>query len=245
MSPERFARIKDMLDRRQTDLTVCLEVVHKPHNLAAIVRTADAVGVHDVHAIWSTDNPRMARGTAAGSHSWVEVHRHESTKECIEAIKAKGMQIVVTNLCETAVDYREIDYTKPTALIMGQEKHGISDEALALADQHVVIPMVGMVQSLNVSVAAALLLYEAQRQREAAGMYNRPSVIPRKEQEKILFEGGHPIFARLCKQKNLPYPNIGEQGEIIAPDEWWQTLRVSDEELERQRLEQEQQQESD
>lgn len=240
MSPERFTRITDMLNRRQTDLTVCLEVVRKPHNLAAIVRTADAVGVHDVHAIWSTDNPRMARGTAAGSHSWVGVHRHETTKDCIEAIKAQGMQIVVTNLCENAVDYRQIDYTKPTALILGQEKLGISDEALELADQQVIIPMVGMVQSLNVSVAAALLLYEAQRQRDAAGMYNRKSVIPRKEQEKILFEGGHPIYAKRCKQKNLPYPTIGEQGEIIAPDEWWQKLRVSNDVTEAEPLLEEQ-----
>ena len=231
MSPERFARITDMINRRQTDLTVCLEVVHKPHNLAAIVRTADAVGIHNVHAVWPSDNPRVARGTAAGSHSWVGVNRHETTQACVDAIKAQGMQILVTNLCETAVDYRELDYTKPTAIMVGQEKHGISEQALALADAQVYIPMVGMVQSLNVSVAAALLLYEAQRQRQAAGMYDRPSVIPHKEQEKIYFEGGHPIFAKLCRQKNLPYPNIGEQGQIIAPDEWWQKIQMSDQAL--------------
>lgn len=227
MSPERFARITQMLNRRQLDLTVCLEDVHKPHNLAAIVRTADAVGVHEVHAVWPGHDSRMARGTAAGSHSWVGVNRHETTKEAVAAMRAQGLQILATNLSDTAKDYREFDYTKPTAFFLGQEKKGISEEALALADHHVLIPMVGMVQSLNVSVANALLLYEAMRQREAAGMYDGPSKLAKAEQNRIYFEGGHPTFAKVCQQKGLPYPDIGDEGQIVADQQWWQRVQMT------------------
>ena len=100
------------------------------------------------------------------------------TADAIAALKAQGMQVLVTNLSDTAVNFTEIDYTKPTAIILGQEKFGTSEEALALADQDIVIPMVGMVQSLNVSVACSVVLYEAQRQRQLAGMYDQPKIKP-------------------------------------------------------------------
>lgn len=228
MSPERFARITQMLNRRQPELTVCLEQVHKPHNLAAIVRTADAIGVSDVHATWEDKAMKIAGNkSATGSQNWVNVHSHESTPEAIAALRAQGMQIIATNLSDTAIDFREVDYTKPTAILMGQEKHGISDEALALADQDVIIPMVGMCQSLNVSVASALILYEAQRQRQDAGMYDGECRLPSNEAHRILFEGGHPIFTKLCKEKGLPYPPLDEEGQINASDEWWSAIRSS------------------
>lgn len=225
MSPERFARITQMLNRRQPELTVCLEQVHKPHNLAAIVRTADAVGVSDVHATWSDQAMRLSGKSATGSQNWVNVHAHDSITAAVKVLRAQGMQIIATNLSDTAIDFREVDYTKPTAILMGQEKHGISDEALALADQDVIIPMVGMCQSLNVSVASALILYEAQRQRELAGMYKGQCRLPEQEVQRILFEGGHPIFSKLCKQKNLPYPPLDEQGQIDADEAWWLAIR--------------------
>ena len=227
MSPERFKRITDMLNSRQLDLTVCLEMLHKSHNLAAIVRTADAVGIHEVHAVWPENDPRLARHTASGSHSWVGLNRHTTIEDAIGTMREQGMQILVTNLCDEAVDFREIDYTRPTGIVFGQEKTGISDEALALADKHVIIPMTGMVQSLNVSVAAALILYEAQRQRELAGMYAGPSRIEKTERDRIYFEGGHPIFAKACKQKGLPYPEIDENGEIVADEQWWAKMQMS------------------
>ena len=226
MSPERFARITNMLDRRQPELTLLMEHVHKVHNLAAIVRTADAAGVSDVHATWEDQAMKIAGNkSATGSQNWVNVHSHESTPEAIQALRDQGMQIIATNLSDTAIDFREVDYTKPTAILLGQEKTGISDEALALADQDVIIPMVGMCQSLNVSVASALILYEAQRQREVAGMYAGESRLPKEEQHRILFEGGHPIFMKLCKEKNLPYPPLDDEGQIDASDEWWEAIR--------------------
>jgi tRNA (guanosine-2'-O-)-methyltransferase len=228
MSPERFVRITRMLDRRQPELTVFLERVHKPHNLAAIVRTADAVGVSDVHATWEDKELKLAGNkSATGSQNWINVHSHDTTAEAIQALRDQGMQIIATNLSATAIDFREVDYTKPTAILLGQEKNGISNEALELADQDVIIPMVGMCQSLNVSVASALILYEAQRQRELAGMYAGDTRLPKEESHRILFEGGHPIFTKLCKEKSLPYPPLDDEGQIDATDDWWLAIRSS------------------
>ncbi|WP_026958132.1 tRNA (guanosine(18)-2'-O)-methyltransferase TrmH [Aliagarivorans taiwanensis] len=227
MTPERYQRIRQMLDARQTDLTICMENVHKPHNLSAIVRTCDAIGVDHVHATWAEDANRLAGGTATGSQNWVTVNSHNNIEEAVKAMRAAGMQILATNLSDSAVDFREIDYTKPTAVLLGQEKYGISDEALALADQDIIIPMVGMVQSLNVSVAAATVLYEAQRQRSLAGMYQGPCKVSDQEQNRILFEGGHPIFAKACKRKGLPIPAIDDQGQIVADEEWWSKMQMS------------------
>jgi len=226
MTPERLERINMMLDHRQPDLTVCMEGVHKSHNLAAVVRTADAIGVSDVHAIWKSEEMEVRGGSAAGSQNWIDVHNYSKTKDAIDQLKQQGMQVLVTNLSDTAVDFREIDYTKPTAIILGQEKFGASEVALEMADQDIVIPMVGMVQSLNVSVACSVVLYEAQRQRQLAGMYDTPRIDEQRRQ-RFLFEGGHPIFAEACKRKGLPYPTIDEEGQIIAPQQWWEQMQMT------------------
>lgn len=229
MTPERFARIHEVLATRQPDLTVCMEEVHKPNNISAIIRTADAVGVHQVHAVWPKDSKmRMLGGTSAGARNWVDVVTHDNTPDAFAALKAKGMQILVTNLSDTAVDFREIDYTKPTAIVMGQEKTGISQQALEMADQDIIIPMLGMVQSLNVSVASALILYEAQRQRQNAGLYQRTrTLIPQDEVDRILFERGHPVLAKVAKRKGLPYPALDEEGQIVADEAWWAQMQAA------------------
>ena len=226
MTPERLARINTMLDMRQPDLTVCMEGVHKTHNLAAVVRTCDAIGVSDVHAVWKSEESEVRGGSAAGSQNWIDVHSHYKTADAIAALKAQGMQVLVTNLSDSAVDFREVDYTKPTAIILGQEKFGASEVALELADQDIIIPMVGMVQSLNVSVACSVVLYEAQRQRQLAGMYNQ-SALSHERRQRTLFEGGHPIFAEACQRKGLPYPAIDDAGQIVANDDWWQKMQMN------------------
>ncbi|HAY0634183.1 TPA: tRNA (guanosine(18)-2'-O)-methyltransferase TrmH [Serratia marcescens] len=228
MSPERYARICEMLATRQPDLTVCLEQVHKPHNVSAIIRTADAVGVHQVHAVWPTTRMRTLVSSAAGSNSWVSVKTHPTIGDAVGHLKAQGMQILATNLSARAVDFREVDYTRPTCVLLGQEKTGITEEALALADQDIVIPMSGMVQSLNVSVASALILYEAQRQRQNAGLYRRDnSMLDEEEQQRLLFEGGYPVLANVAKRKGLPRPQIDEQGQVVASAEWWAAMQAT------------------
>ncbi|WP_426908576.1 tRNA (guanosine(18)-2'-O)-methyltransferase TrmH [Serratia marcescens] len=228
MSPERYARICEMLATRQPDLTVCLEQVHKPHNVSAIIRTADAVGVHQVHAVWPTTRMRTLVSSAAGSNSWVSVKTHRTIGDAVGHLKAQGMQILATNLSARAVDFREVDYTRPTCVLLGQEKTGITEEALALADRDIVIPMIGMVQSLNVSVASALILYEAQRQRQNAGLYRRDnSLLDEEEQQRLLFEGGYPVLANVAKRKGLPRPQIDEQGQVVASAEWWAAMQAT------------------
>ncbi|MEJ2764463.1 tRNA (guanosine(18)-2'-O)-methyltransferase TrmH [Photobacterium sp. MCCC 1A19761] len=227
MSPERFQRIQSVLATRQPDLTVCMEEVHKPNNVSAIIRTADAVGVHKVHAVWPKADMRVLSHTSAGARNWVELDTHDSMVDAVAVLKAQGMQVVATNLSDRAIDFREVDYTQPTAIILGGEKNGITAEALSLADQDIIIPMVGMVQSLNVSVASALILYEAQRQRQAAGMYDRTTTpLPDDVVHRILFERGHPVLAKVAQRKGLPYPPLDEHGQIVADEQWWQTMQA-------------------
>jgi len=228
MTLKRYARIREMLARRQPDLTVCMEQVHKPHNVSAIIRTADAVGVHEVHAVWPENRMRIMASSAAGSNSWVQVKTHRTIADAVGHLKGQGMQVLATHLSEKSVDFRDIDYTRPTCILMGQEKTGITQEALDLADQDIIIPMIGMVQSLNVSVASALILYEAQRQRQNAGMYARgTSTIDDDDQHRLLFEGSYPVLARVAKQKGLPYPDLNADGEIEADAAWWSTMQAA------------------
>ncbi|STM48096.1 tRNA (guanosine-2'-O)-methyltransferase [Escherichia coli] len=228
MNPTRYARICEMLARRQPDLTVCMEQVHKPHNVSAIIRTADAVGVHEVHAVWPGSRMRTMASAAAGSNSWVQVKTHRTIGDAVAHLKGQGMQILATHLSDNAVDFREIDYTRPTCILMGQEKTGITQEALALADQDIIIPMIGMVQSLNVSVASALILYEAQRQRKMQACTCVKTACCRKQSNNACcFEGGYPVLAKVAKRKGLPYPHVNQQGEIEADADWWSTMQAA------------------
>lgn len=224
MSPERFARINEMLDNRQPDLTLCLDKVHKSNNVAAVIRTADAVGIHQIHAIWPDLDMRVSGNTASGSQQWVKTITHNHIDEAKTLFRAQGMQILATNFSENAIDFREIDYTRPTVVILGNERDGVSPEGLAAADQHIIIPMIGMVQSLNVSVASALIMYEAQRQRQEAGMYGQRKLDEAYCQVK-LFEQGHPIYAKACRRKSIPYPKVDGEGQIIADANWWEKMR--------------------
>ncbi|GGI82740.1 tRNA (guanosine(18)-2'-O)-methyltransferase TrmH [Shewanella gelidii] len=227
MSPERLQRINQMLDNRQPDLTVCLDKVHKTNNIAAVIRTADAIGIHQVHAVWPDIEMRVSGNTASGSQQWVKTIKHYHFSEAAEQFKRQEMQVVVTNFSESAVDFREIDYTKPTAIVLGNERDGVSAEAIAHADHQVKIPMIGMVQSLNVSVAAALMMYEAQRQRQLANLYGQRKLDEAYCQTK-LFEQGHPIYAKACRRKGIPYPAIDPLGQIVADACWWERMRAPD-----------------
>ncbi|NBB93660.1 MAG: tRNA (guanosine(18)-2'-O)-methyltransferase TrmH [Gammaproteobacteria bacterium] len=176
MTPERKARIEQVAAVRQRDLTVFLERVHKAHNVAAILRTCDAVGMMEAHAVPPTGGIPKLNHTAQGAQRWVKLHRHHDAVEGLRSLRQKGFSLYAAHFSEQAVDFRQPDYTHPTAIVLGTEKFGVSDEAVAECDGEIVIPMAGMSQSLNVSVATALILYEAQRQRLAAGMYEPQSL---------------------------------------------------------------------
>jgi tRNA (guanosine-2'-O-)-methyltransferase len=176
---ERLSRIDDILTRKQPTLQVMLENVHNSQNLSTIIRTSDAVGVLDIYySSKENETLRIHKTITQGAHRWTHRHRIQDghTVKFLQQKKKEGFQVVVTHLEERAVSFREVDYTKPTLIVMGNEKEGVSDEVIAEATDVIVIPMEGMVQSLNVSVATALILYEAQRQLENAGMYARPQI---------------------------------------------------------------------
>ncbi len=224
MTPERFQTIKAVLARRQPDLTVITDEVHKGRNLSAIVRTCDAVGIQEFHCVEPQKGYRAFRGTALGSHKWVDTVLHNEVSSAIGSLKARGFQIVAAHLSDQAVDFREVDYTRPTALLMGTEKEGVSDEALTHVDQEVVIPMMGMVESFNVSVACAIILTEVQRQRQLAGLYDSRR-LPDEEYQTKLFQWCQPLVREFCDARGLDYPALDDEGEIINPADWYRQVR--------------------
>ncbi len=215
MTPERFQLLSAALRRRQPDLTVLTDYVHKPHNVAALMRSCDAVGVFEINAVGSGGTFRRARGVSGGSSPWVGVRSHASISTAISELKADGFQVIAAHFSTSSVDYRQPDYTRPTALLLGAELYGVSAEAAALADLHAVLPMRGLVASLNVSVAAALFLYEAARQREAAGQYGE-SRLPPERFARTLFEWCYPEIATRCQARGVPYPPLTAEGELAA-----------------------------
>jgi len=202
-----------VLDRRQPDLTVLAERLHKPRNFSAIIRTCDAVGINEVHAVPGEDGLEVHWNTSQGAEKWMQVRSHQSLPDACGYLRERGFQLVAAHLSGRARDYRDIDYTKPTALVVGTELFGVSAKALELADCHVMIPMRGMTQSLNVSVACAIVLYEAQRQRDRKGLYDRPR-LDRETRRVQRFEWLHPVVARFCRERGLDYPELDEDGNI-------------------------------
>lgn len=169
----RAARVQSVLARRQPDLTVVLENVHDPHNVSAVLRSCDAVGVLRAHGIYSVEPApeSFARTTSASAAKWVDVAVHENVEACYHALRRQGLSVCVTAIRDDACDLYDLDLTLPLAFVFGNEMRGASPEAIELADRVVTIPMLGMVESLNISVACAVTLFEAMRQRRAAGHY--------------------------------------------------------------------------
>ena len=215
VTDRRRQTVDGVLARRQPDLTVLAERLHKPRNFSAIVRSCDAVGVNEVHAVPGEDGMRVHWNTSQGAEKWMNVRAHESVPAACAYLRQKGFQLVAAHLSEQAIDYRDIDYIRPTALVVGTELFGVSDEALAESDCQVMIPMKGMTQSLNVSVACAIVMYEALRQREEKGLYDST----RLDGETLRvqrFEWLHPVVARFCRERGLEYPEIDEDGNVTG-----------------------------
>ncbi|WP_207062004.1 tRNA (guanosine(18)-2'-O)-methyltransferase TrmH [Motiliproteus sp. SC1-56] len=224
MTPQRIAKFHQVLARRQPDLTLIADQVNKPQNLSALIRTADAVGMPEVHAVVPAEGYRDYRGTARGSGSWVDVNSHPDFVSAAARVRAQGMRIYAAHFSGRARDFRELDYTGPTAILMGAEMRGVSDEGAAMADAHILVPMVGMVGSLNVSVAAGIILAEVQRQRQQAGLYEHCRLEASRYQD-TLFRWCHPGLADYCHRHHLDYPPMDETGQLVAPAQWHQSVR--------------------
>ncbi|MBD3414759.1 MAG: hypothetical protein GF421_10055 [Candidatus Aminicenantes bacterium] len=171
---QRKQRVKDVLSHRQPDLRVVLEDVTNTHNASAVVRTCDAAGVLYVDIIYSSPEPFPVNASiSTKAEKWIRFRHHSSTKDCFEAIKNQGLKIASTHLGPESTSYTSIDYTQPIAIVFGNESEGVSEDALNSSDYLIQIPMFGMVQSLNLSVSAGIILYEAIRQRVQSGLYKQ------------------------------------------------------------------------
>ena len=172
---KRKNKIISVVNSRQPSIRVVLENIHDPHNVSAIFRTCDAVGISEVCLVYYIEKfPKIGKKSSASAFKWVEREKFRSIEECYSNLKEEGFNIYASSITDGAVSLYELDLTKKSAIILGNEHRGVSNSATNLADKKFLIPMFGMVQSLNVSVAAAIILYEALRQRMKAGMYNKP-----------------------------------------------------------------------
>ena len=184
---KRLTRIRQVLARRQKTLSLIINNIHDPHNVSAILRSCDAFGVQKVHLYYTQEAfPCLGKKSSASARKWVDCIRHRQAKKMVAELKEQGFNLVGTGFSERAIPLTEWDFTKPTAVILGNEHRGMDEDLLALVPDELYIPMQGMVQSLNVSVAAAIILYEAWRQRQIKGLYDQPSFS--EEELKELFE---------------------------------------------------------
>jgi tRNA (guanosine-2'-O-)-methyltransferase len=191
-----------------------MEKVNKTHNFSAILRTCDAVGVLKAHAVLPEKGIDLHHHTSAGTTKWVQIAVHPTVQTAVDHLHQEGFLILAAHPASQALDYREVDLARPVALMVGAELDGLSEEGLALADETVMIPMAGMVRSLNVSVATALLLFEAFSQREKRGLY-RESRLPPGVRDQLLFEWAYPEIAEVLRKKGDPYPLLSPDGQIL------------------------------
>ena len=185
MTPERREKLLSVLEKRQNNLTVVLENVFDPHNEAAVMRTCDSVGIQDVHIINNRIPPRKKWGfkSSSSAKNWLTVHQFTNAEECFKELRKKYNKIYTTYLASDSLSLYNIDFTESIALIFGNEHFGVSNETSALADGNFVIPQCGIIRSLNISVACAVAVYEAYRQKEQAGHYKEPSLTVEQQDE--------------------------------------------------------------
>ena len=193
MTPERKQRLTSVLDKRQGDITIVLENVFDPHNISAVMRTCDAAGVQEIYILNTKIPPHKKWGAKSSSSAakWLTIHQYENSSACFSSLRKRYSKILTTHLSSNAAGLYEIDMTQPIALVFGNEHSGVSDEIRALADGNFVIPQVGIIQSLNISVACAVTLYEAFRQKSNAGQYNQQS-LDNVRYDELLREWGKP-----------------------------------------------------
>ncbi|MFA6570446.1 MAG: TrmH family RNA methyltransferase [Bacteroidota bacterium] len=175
---ERFEKTKNVLEKRQPTLTVVFENINDPHNISAALRSCDAVGVWEVHLIYHSGQtlPKFGAKSSASARKWLYFHKHDSVEKCYAKLREKNMKIYTTHMQKDSISLHDLDLTQPVALVFGNEHDGVSETAVKLADGNFLIPQVGMIQSLNISVACAVSLYEAYRQRLNSGMYASPQL---------------------------------------------------------------------
>ena len=176
-SERRLAKIERVLRHRQPDLTVVMENIHDPHNVSAMLRSCDAAGVMEIQLVYTDEEfPDIGKKSSASAKKWIERKNFESIKDCYERLRKEGFDVYATRIDEKARSLYDLDLSRKIAFVFGNEHRGVSDEAAEQADGLIEIPMFGMIESLNVSVACAVILFETVRQRIAAGQYETAKI---------------------------------------------------------------------
>ncbi len=176
LTDERTKRFREVIAKRQ-NITVILENVHDPHNIGAVIRSCDAIGISEVFILYTEAShnflkQKVGKNTSSGTRKWVKTHYYGEIEPCFEQVRSKYQNIYGTHLGEDTQSLYDLDLTRPVALMFGNEQKGISEKARSLLDGNFIIPQYGMVQSLNISVACAVCLFEASRQRSVKKMYS-------------------------------------------------------------------------
>lgn len=191
MTPERRDKLVGVLNKRQDNLTVVLENVFDPHNVSAVMRTCDAVGIQDIYILNTRIGPHKKWGfkSSSSANKWLTTFQFTNTEECFAALRKKYPTILTTHLAANSVSVYDVDFTQRMALVFGNEHSGVSEEAIALSDGNFIIPQIGIIRSLNISVACAVTIYEAYRQKNLARHFEKPS-LPNNRREELLKEWG-------------------------------------------------------
>ena len=192
MTPEREAKIKRVLNHRQSGLVVVMENVHDPHNISAVMRTCDAVGVQDVFILNTViaRHAKFGKKSSASAMGWLTIHQYNNTQACMEAVKKRCDKVYATHLGVKSQSLYDLNLAERIALVFGNEHAGVTEECLSYCDGNFIIPQVGMVQSLNISVACAITLYETFRQRQIAGFYNGAHTLPAEDYNTLSTKWG-------------------------------------------------------
>ena len=193
MNPERRNRIRHVSAQRQLDLAVVLENVHDTHNIGAVLRSCDSVGIQSVYVVYtdpalSPSRFKLGKRTSGGARKWVDVYVYRDVEECVAEVRKRYGRLLALTVGKQSSDLYNIDFTEPAAIVFGNEHEGISDDLARVCDGHVYIPQMGMARSLNISVACAVTLYEILRQRKEQGMYEKNMSAPSVEFDDLYME---------------------------------------------------------
>lgn len=185
MNAERTEKLLRVLSNRQTDLAVVMENVHDPHNISAVMRTCDAVGIQDIFVLMSRmpTHKRFGPKSSSSAAKWLTIHQYTDPVECFTELRKRYDKILTTHLESDSIGLYDIDFTKSIALVFGNEHDGVSEEIRNMADGNFIIPQMGIIQSLNISVACAVSIYEAMRQKTVAGQYAKSRIPPERQAE--------------------------------------------------------------
>ena len=220
MNDNREQKIRSVIQQSQPDLTVVLENIFDPLNISAVLRSCDAVGVREVFVVYTRkylDKRGLVLGkrTSGGTFKWIDVYVFEDLEECFKRVRERYGRILATSLGVQSKSLYELDLVQPTALLFGNEDEGVSPEALALCDGNFIVPQVGFAESLNISVACAVTLFEARRQREVQGFYGAKSKFSPEEQAQ-LFERWKVMLKSKSWHQQIAIP-VDKNSEALLP----------------------------